>query len=127
MSAGSQKFGRKLTQRKRQVEQGAKALQRANKLRQRQREERAAITAQTADGLSPAKRAALLAAQKKAESDPRAKAKVDKAEVEKRVRDTRKLHGIGEVVRPVTVLGEEVTDPGQIPMSVAQRRQQGKK
>jgi predicted flap endonuclease-1-like 5' DNA nuclease len=126
MSAGSKRFGRAITQRKRQQEQGAKAIERANKLRQRQREERAALCAQTADGLNPNKRAALLAAQRRAEEDPRAKAMVERAEVEKRVRDTRKIHGIGEVVRPVTVLGEEVADPAQIPMSVAQRRAQKK-
>lgn len=126
MSAGSKKFARAITQKKRQQEQGAKAIQRANKLRERQRAERMALVAQTADGLAPAKRAALLAAQRKAESDPRAKAKVERAEVEKRVRDTRKLHGIGEVVRPLTVAGELVTEPAEIPMSVAQRRAQKK-
>lgn len=122
MSAGSKRFGRAISQRARQVAAGAKAVARANKLRERQRAERAALCAQTADGLHPAKRAALLAAQKKAESDPRAKAKVERAEVEKRVRDTRKLHGIGEVVRPVTQMGEVISDPAQIPQSVAQRR-----
>lgn len=122
MSAGSKKFARAITARKRKVELGEKAIRRANKLRERQRAEKAALCAQTADGLAPSKRAALLAAQKKAESDPRAKAKVERAEVEKRVRDTRKLHGIGEVVRPVTVAGEVVTEPALIPMSVAQRR-----
>ena len=126
MSSGSKKFARQISQKKRQQEAGANAIERANKLRQRQREERAALTAQTADGLNPNKRAALLAAQKKAESDPRDKAKVERAEVEKRVRDTRKLHGIGEVVRPLTGAGELVTDPAQIQMSVAQSRAQKK-
>ena len=113
---------RAISLRARQVAAGAKAIARANKLRERQRQERAALTAQTADGLNPAKRAQLLAAQKRAEQDPRAKAAVEKAEVEKRVRDTRKLHGIGEVVREVKQMGEVITDPDQIPMSVAQRR-----
>ena len=113
---------RAISIRARQVAAGAKAIARANKLRERQRQERAALTAQTADGLNPAKRAQLLAAQKRAEQDPRAKAAVEKAEVEKRVRDTRKLHGIGEVVREVKQMGEVITDPDQIPMSVAQRR-----
>lgn len=122
MTSGEVKFARKLAQRARQGTSGVKALERENKLRARQRAERAALAAQTADGLAPAKRAALVAAQKRAESDPRAKAMVEKAEVEKRVRDTRKLHGIGEVVREVTMMGEVVTDPALIPMSVAQRR-----
>lgn len=120
------KLSQAITQRARQVGVGQKALKRANQLKERQRAEAAARVAMTADGLNPNKRAALLAAQKRAESDPRAKAAVESAEVEKRVRDTRKLHGIGEVVRPVTQLGEVVSDPAQIPMSVAQRRAQKK-
>jgi membrane protein involved in colicin uptake len=124
MSAGSKRFGRAITNRKRQQDNGAKAIARANKLRERQKAERMALVAQTADGLAPAKRAALLAAQRKADTDPRAKAKVERAEVEKRVRDTRKLQGIGEVVRPITLIGEQVTEVADIPMSVAQRRAQ---
>jgi hypothetical protein len=75
---------------------------------------------QTCDGLSPNKRAALVAAQKRAAEDPRAQAMLNKAEVERRVRDTRKLHGIGETVPPV-MMGEPIPQD-QIPMSVAQRR-----
>lgn len=122
MSVGSRKFAREIARRAKANTAAKKALERENALKRRQRETAAALVIQTSDGLHPNKRLALCAAQKKAESDPRMKAKVEAAEVDKRVRDTRKLHGIGEDVRPVNAGGGVLTDPGQIPMSVAQRR-----
>jgi len=88
----------------------------------RERAAAAALSLSTTESMNPNFRSQIVAAQRKAESDPVAKAKVERAEIEKRVRDTRKLHGIGEAVKPVTIGGEVVSDPDQIPMSVAQRR-----
>ena len=110
----------KIRKRKLQEDSGRTAMVRAKKVRDRAREKAAELMQQTCDGLSPNKRAALVAAQKRASEDPRAQAMLNKAEVERRVRDTRKLHGIGETVPPV-MMGEPIPQD-QIPMSVAQRR-----
>ena len=122
MTDGSRKFARALTNRARAKATSDKALKQLKREREKRRAEKAALCSQTADGLAPAKRAALLAAQKRSEQDPRAKAQVEQAEVMKRVRDARAEHGIGVVQQSVVVGGEVITDPDMIPMSVAQRR-----
>jgi hypothetical protein len=119
-----------MTAKARKSTAGAEALKReqAKKAALRKRAaDAAALSMQTTEGMAPAFRSQVIAAQRKAESDPKAKALVDRAEIEKRVRDTRKQHGIGEAVKPVQVGGELVTDPDMIPMSVAQRREQRRK
>lgn len=112
---------------RRATQSAENTLARAKKMRDRAKADKAALVAQTLDGLNPEKRRKLIAAQRRAESDPKAQAMLARAEVEKRVRDKRKEMGIGQVV-PEMMLGEPIS-PESIPMSVAQRRAQktGKK
>jgi hypothetical protein len=114
------KMQRALRAKQREMGSALKTLARAKKIRERARADKAALVAQTADGLSPEKRKKILAAQRKAADDPKAKALLERAEIEKRVRDKRREMGLG-VVQPEMMLGEPIKQ-SEIPESVAQRR-----
>ncbi len=111
---------RKLRAKRREAAAPQKTLDRAKKIREKAKADKAALFGQTLDGLNPEKRKKLIAAQRRAETDPKAQAMLATAEVNKRVRDKRREMGIG-VVAPDIMLGEPIPE-GQIPMSVAQRR-----
>jgi hypothetical protein len=118
--AAMTKMQRRLRAANREQASAQKTLERAKKMRARAQADRAALVAQTADGLSPEKRKKILAAQRRAADDPKAKALLERAEIEKRVRDKRKEMGLGVAV-PEMMLGEPIK-PSEIPESVAQRR-----
>lgn len=88
-------------------------------------QERAMLRAQTPDGLSPEKRAKLLAAQKRLGEDPRNQRIVEAASLEKRVQQVKREHHIGHVSPPV-YMGEPV-EPKDVPESIAQRLNRQKK
>lgn len=81
---------------------------------------RSALVAQTADGLAPQKRALLHAAARKMRDDPAAKALLEKAELQRRVRDARKAAGIPAAV--VSLLATKPLEESELPPSVGQRR-----
>lgn len=118
--AAMTKMQKRLRAKAREQTNAQKTLDRAKKIRERARADRAALVAQTADGLSPEKRKKILAAQRKQQNDPKAKALLERAEVEKRVRDKRREMGLGTAV-PEMMLGEPIK-AHEIPESVAQRR-----
>jgi len=118
--AAMTKMQKRLRAASREAASAQKTLERAKKMRARAQADRAALVAQTADGLSPEKRKKILAAQRLAADDPKAKALLERAEIEKRVRDKRKEMGLGVAV-PEMMLGEPIK-PSEIPESVAQRR-----
>jgi hypothetical protein len=81
--------------------------------------ERAMLRAQTPDGMSPGKKAKLLAAQAKLHDDPRHKRLVEEASLEKRVQQVKREHHLGHVSPPV-FMGEPIA-PKDVPESIAQR------
>lgn len=73
-----------------------------------------------ADGLTPQMVAALTAASKRVEEDPRAKALVDRAETARRIEETRKQLNIGTIKpAPETEFGRPIqTQPPVMPLPV---------
>lgn len=97
------------------------------KKKAREREALALANQLTPDGFSPAMRAKLQDASKRANDDPRAKAIVEKAALQQRVERLRREQGIGQVSPPLFA-GEPcdhrgapiITDPKLIPPSVGE-------
>jgi len=112
---------KQITQRRSQQAASWKVFEAKRKKAERERQARMALVAQTTDGLNPNMRAKLHQAARHAQEDPRAQAMVERAEVEKRVRDARREAGIGQAVKPV-FMGTPL-EPNQVPLSVAQRRE----
>jgi hypothetical protein len=92
----------------------------AEREKQRKRAEACTLAIQCSDGLDASFRAKLHDAAQKAVNDPRCKAMVEKAELDRRVRDARKAAGIEGHVKPV-FQGVPLAEH-EIPASVASRR-----
>jgi len=83
--------------------------------KKKREKERAAIQEAnrlTPDGFSPAMRAKLVEASKRANEDPRAKAMVEKAALQTRVERLRREQGIGQVAPPI-FMGELADEKGR--------------
>lgn len=104
------------------------------KRRERERKAVADANAVTPDGYTPAMRAKLQAASKKASEDPRQQAVVEQAALQFRIEQLRREKGIGQVSPPM-FMGEPadsqgrpiINDPKLIPKSVGEQIKAGKK
>lgn len=99
-----------------------KAQRKADSLLQKQRRAAAKrvaanrLTEAGADGISPQMRAQLAAAERRIESDPRAKAIIDRAETAARVAELRRKQGFDKVKpAPVYEFGRPVAAPAEPP------------
>jgi hypothetical protein len=121
--ASPSKLARKIAAKARQATADAQ-IERAKRKRARERDALAVANQLTPDGFTPKMRAKLQDASKRANEDPRAKAIVEQASLDRRVEQLRREKGIGKVSpplfygEPADARGAPIADPKLIPPSV---------
>ena len=105
------KLARKIAAKARQESIDAALQRKKARDRQKERDARAQANAIMPDGYNPQKRAALVAASQRLESDPRARKIVERAVLTQQIEQVRRRTGIGNVSPPVFAL-EPADDNG---------------